>query len=117
MAIDWDAEVLSPVMGLFGEGIPGDQSTLPLYTPRGLPAFRLADAVFDAEFEQVTVNGDGSTSSSRRPVLGVRVALFPRAPAQDDKVRIPSTGKLYVVKDVQPDGHGEAKLMLMEMRG
>ena len=114
MAIDWDAEVLAPVMGEFGEGKPADQSTLPLYYPRGLPAFRLADAVFDAAYEQVSVNADGVASTSRRPVMGVRLSLFPRAPAQSEKVLIPSTGKLYIVKDVQPDGHGEAKLMLME---
>jgi hypothetical protein len=103
-------------MGVFGEGEPADQSTWPLYTPRGLAGFRLADAVFDAEYEQVEITQDASQATSRRPVLGVRTSLFPRAPAQSDKVVIPSTGKTYVVKDVQPDGHGHAKLMLMEAR-
>lgn len=115
MAIDWDDLVLAPVMGVFGED---ERTGLPIYTPRGLPAFNLADAVFDAEYEQVDVNpDDGTTSTSRRPVLGVRVSLFPRQPAQNDTVRIPSTGKTYVVRDVQPDGHGHAKLMLMETGG
>lgn len=115
MSIDWDRLVLAPVMGLFGEGQASDQSTWPIYTPRGLAPFALADAVFDAEYEQVDVNPeDGSASTSRRPVLGVRAALFPRLPAQGDTVLIPSTGKTYVVRDVQPDGHGHAKLMLME---
>jgi len=112
MSIDWDGLVLAPVMGVFGEGAA---TGLPIYTPRGLPAFALADAVFDAEYEQVDVNpDDGTASTSRRPVLGVRVSLFPRPPAQSDSVRIPSTGKNYVVRDVQPDGHGHAKLMLQE---
>jgi hypothetical protein len=115
VAIDWDAEVLSPVMELFGEGDPVDPSTWPTYTPRGLTGFQLADAVFDAEYEQVDVNpDDGTTSTSHRPVLGVRVSLFPRKPAQNDTVFIPSVAKTYVVRDVQPDGHGHAKLMLME---
>jgi hypothetical protein len=116
VAIDWDRLVLAPVMGLFGEGQASDQSTWPIYTPSELEPFALADAVFDAEYEQVDINPqDMSTSTSRRPVLGVRVALFPRTPAQGDTAFIPSMGKTYVVRDVQPDGHGHAKLMLMEM--
>lgn len=115
MAVDWDALVLAPVMAVFGEGVPGNDESLPLYTPRGLPPFRLRDAVFDAEFEQVDVNpDDGSTTTTHRPVLGVRIALFPRRPAQNDAVMIPSVGKTYIVRDVQPDGHGHAKLMLNE---
>lgn len=113
MSIDWDGLVLGPVMGIFGES--ADRAGLPVYTPRGLPAFELADAVFDAQYEQVIVAGDGSQSTSRRPVLGVRLSLFlARPPQQNDKVLIPATGKTYVVKDVQPDGHGHALLLLME---
>lgn len=112
MAIDWDGLVLAPVMGVFGED---ERTGLPIYTPRGLPAFNLADAVFDAEYEQVDVNpDDGTTSTSRRPVLGVRLSLFQRPPAQSDRVYIPKAGKTYVVRDVHPDGHGHAKLMLQE---
>lgn len=112
MAIDWDAEVLGPVMATFGED---ERTGLPVYTPRGLPAFKLADAVFDAQYEQIeAAPGDGAASSTRRPVLGVRLSLFPRPPAQNDRVYIPSAGKGYVVKNVQPDGHGHALLILME---
>lgn len=118
MAIDWDALVLAPVMEIFGEGAAADQSTLPLYTPRGLPGFRLADAVFDAEYQLVTVNDDGSSSTSYRPVLGVRLALFgARAPRQNDKVLVPSVGKTFVVKEPRPDGHGHVLLVLMETAG
>lgn len=117
--IDWDREVLGPVMAEFGEADPTDPSnplSWPLYTPRGGAGFRLADAVFDAEYEDVDVDpGDGSQTTNRRPVLGVRLALFPVSPNQNDKVFIPSTGKIYMVRDVRPDGHGHAKLMLMEM--
>ena len=115
MGIDWDAEVLSPVMELFGEGIPGDDTDWPTYTPKGLAPFKLADAVFDAEYEHVDVTpADGTVSTSRRPVLGVRRSLFPRPPAQSDTVYIPASGKTYIVRDVQPDGHGHDKLMLQE---
>jgi hypothetical protein len=116
VAFDWDVLVLGPVMAVFGEGTLAVPASLPLYTPRGLPGFPLADAVFDAEYEQVEINqADGSQSTTHRPVLGVRTSLFPRSPAQNDKVFIPSVGKTYVVRDVQADGHGHAKLMLMEM--
>lgn len=115
MSIDFDKLVLAPVMGIFGEGQPADPTTWPTYTPRGGAPFALADAVFDAEYELVTVEEDGVPTSSRRPVLGVRMVLFPTgAPAQNDSVTIPSTGKNYIVSDVHPDGHGHAKLILME---
>lgn len=114
MAVDWDAELLGPVMAEFGEGVPGDPSSWPTYTPRGLAPFALAGAVFDAEYEVVTITADGTPASSRRPVLGVRLALFPQAPAQNDQVAIASSGKTYVVADVHPDGHGHAKLILMD---
>ncbi|HEX7693916.1 MAG TPA: hypothetical protein VF409_05470 [Sphingomonas sp.] len=113
MSIDWDDLVLGPVMGIFGEDAAG--AGLPVYTPRGLPAFMLADAVFDAQYEQVIVSDDSQTTTSRRPVLGVRLSLFlARPPQQNDTVLIPATGKTYVVRDVQPDGHGHALLLLME---
>ena len=116
MAIDWDAEVLSPVMSVFGEGDLGDPASLPLYAPRGREPFLLPDAVFDSEYQQVDVNPqDGATSTSHLPVLGVRLALFlDRPPAQNDSVYIPARDKTYLIVDVQPDGHGWALLRMME---
>lgn len=117
MALDWDALVLAPVMAVFGEGDPVDDTMLPFYTPRGLPGFPLRDAVFDEQYEQVqVVDGEEPPSIARRPLLGVRTSLFPRDPAQNDRVRLPSTGKSYIVSSVQPDGHGHAKLFLMEAK-
>lgn len=106
--IDWDVLVLSPVMGIFGEG----QDQAPVYTPRGGTAFTLPDAVFDRQFLAVTVAEDGSEVSSRMPVLGVRLAACPVPPAQGDRVTIPSIGATYMVREVQADGHGHAKLLL-----
>jgi hypothetical protein len=113
MSIDWDALVLSPVMAVFGEGIPIDDLSLPLYTPRGLAPFRLADAVFDRAYAEVVLDPDVGEVTNRKPCLGVRVSLFPRPPAQNDTVYIPSVDITFVVKDVQADGHGHAKLLLM----
>ncbi|MCW2521750.1 MAG: hypothetical protein JWO63_85 [Frankiales bacterium] len=112
MAIDWDSLVLGPVMGVFGEGEASDQTSWPLYTPVGGAAFRLADAVFDRFYADVETEGD-SEVTTRKPVLGVRLALFDVEPAQNDLVHIPSVGITFVVKDVRPDGHGHAKLILM----
>lgn len=104
--IDWDAEVLGPVMSVFGE------DNLPTYMPVSGPSFSLLDAVFDREYLLVVTNDDGSENTTRRPVLGVRLSLFAVPPVQNDKVTIPSVGLTYIVREVQPDGHGWAKLML-----
>lgn len=104
--IDWDALVLAPVMGIFGE----DQA--PVYTPRVGSAFALPDAVFDRQHLVVAIGEDGGEVSSRMPVLGVRLARFPAPPVQGDRVTIPAIAATYLVRDVQPDGHGHAKLLL-----
>lgn len=116
MAIDWDAELLGPVMSVFGEGNPADSSTWPLYTPAGGTAFQLADAVLDRAYTDITLADDGSDNTTRKPCLGVRVALFgDTPPQQSDTVYIPSVGLNFIVRDVRPDGHGHARLLLMEM--
>lgn len=115
MSIDWDAELLTPVMQTFGEGNSADQSTWPTYTPRGLAPFALADAVFDRAYSEIVLEDpEQGAVTNKKPCLGVRVALFPRMPAQNDTVFIPSVSMTFIVKDVQPDGHGHAKLMLMD---
>lgn len=116
MAIDWDAELLGPVMDAFGEGSSIDPASWPTYTPRGGAAFQLQGAVFDRAYTEIVLDGDGSEITNRRPCLGVRAALFDArgiAPMQGDTVFIPSVALTYIVKDVQPDGHGHAKLILM----
>lgn len=113
MAIDWDAEVLAPVMGLFGEGSASDQSTWPLYTPAGGTPFRIADAVFDGAYADVTINGEGSEVTTIKPVLGVRASLFLQGPPrQNDRVFIPSVAGTFIVKEPRPDGHGQVLLIM-----
>lgn len=109
MSINWDADVLGPVMAVFGAN---EAFQLPTYTPAGGVGFLLADSVFDREYLVVTLSGDGSDNATRRPVLGIREALFAVPPAQNDLVFIPSVGVTYIVREVQPDGHGWSKLML-----
>ncbi len=111
--IDWDALLLAPVMGVFGEGDPAIAATQPLFMPAIGMSFRLPDAVFDAEYQQIEIEGEMSATTTSRPVLGVRLARFAVPPAQNDRVYIPSVATVFVVKDVEHDGHGHAKLVLM----
>jgi len=108
VAIDWDKAVLGPVMGVFGE--------LVHYAPAAGQPFDIADAVFDEAYREVVVE-DGIPVSSVTPVLGVRLAAFLTPPAQDDALTIDRTGTTYVVREVRPDSHGEAKLMLNWVTG
>lgn len=118
MAIDWDAAVLGPLGDVFGEGDPADATSWPTYRPRSGQPFQLQGAVFDRAYTEVTVDDDGGTTSTTHPCLGVRLALFPAPPAGGaDKVFIPSVAQLFIVKVVRPDGHGWAKLLLMETAG
>ncbi|MGY2732386.1 head-tail joining protein [Sphingomonas sp. UYP23] len=113
MSLDWDSILLAPVMGVFGEGDASQSAMWPIYYPTGLAPFALADAVFDRAYADVTLDGDGSENTTTKPCLGVRVSLFPREPAQEDTVYIPSVPGHFLVKDVRTDGHGHAKLILM----
>jgi hypothetical protein len=112
MSVDWDRFLLAPVMAVFGEDLLS-ASTLPRYMPAapGAAAFDLVDAVFDREFQEIVMI-DEVPNATMRPVLGVRLALFAAPPVQNDKVFIPSVGVTYIVREVRPDGHGWAKLML-----
>jgi hypothetical protein len=117
MAIDWDAVVLGPVMGIFGGPPAGSASgaaiTYFAADRLGQPGLPLPDAVFDEGHEVVTLE-DGQPVSSVMPALGVRASRFaglPGEPAQNGQVQIPGRG-LYVVRDTQPDGQGHVTLLL-----
>lgn len=114
MAIDWDADLLGPVMAVFGEGQATDPSTWPTYYPSSGEAFQLPGAVFDEQYKSVSDLGTSVTESSTMPVLGVRDGLFEAPPAANDAVFIPSNGKAYRIVNTEPDGHGHTLLILME---
>jgi hypothetical protein len=109
MPIDWDTALLGAVHGVFGEPV--------IFMPsKGVP-FPI-DGVFDRAYLAVSSLGDGTTMSTAMPMLGVRMALFPSdaPPVQGDQLQILSSRATYRVKDVQADGHGEAKLLLTFVR-
>ncbi|MGI4764565.1 MAG: head-tail joining protein [Janthinobacterium lividum] len=116
MAIDWTAEVLGPVMAVFGEGLASVPESWPTYFPTGGSAFQLPGAVFDEQYQRVTELDDGSTATSKHPVLGVIASLFPSPPRKGDKVLIPSVPQMFMVVNPEPDGHGHILLILIEAK-
>lgn len=104
----FDKLVLGPCIAAFGEVAQG--WPVPVYTPAGHGPFDL-DGVFDRayrEIDQLT----GIPVSAARPVFGVRLSVFPvgMSASQDDRVRV--RGVDYIVREVRPDSHGHALLLL-----
>lgn len=118
MAIDWDADILGPVMSIFGEGLADDPSSWPVFRAScASTAVPIPGAVFDAQYQRVTDLGDGTTESAYHPVLGVRDAVFASLGIVAKKgalIFIPSADQLFAIKDVQSDGHGHTLLILIE---
>ena len=102
--VDWDSLVLGPLQSVFGEPI----TFLPAV---GAPV--AATGVFDEAYHEVDLAG-GMAVTTEHPVLGIQVSAFPSLPLQGDRVTIASRGKTYVIREVQIDGHGAAKLLLNE---
>lgn len=102
--IDWDAEVLGPVMAVFGEEVEyRSQEGITVIIP---------DAVFDEAYHGIASIGDAVDANTASPVLGVRDARLPVPYQQGDTLTIKRTGERYVVNDAQPDGHGHTLLFL-----
>ena len=62
---------------------------------------------FNAAYENVKLDGYGSTITTVHPVLGVRLADFAgtAGPVQDDTVAVNEVN--YAIWDVQPDEQGD----------
>jgi hypothetical protein len=105
MAIDWDTAVLGPCEEVFGEPAT--------YIPAVGSNFVIT-GIFDSAYKDISLIDVGVDANTVQPVFGVRAALFSTAPVQGGQIRIPSVGKLYLVRDVRPDGHGWIKLMLAD---
>jgi len=109
MSINWDDLVLGPVMGIFGDGI--------IYMPRVGAPVPIQDAVFDEEAKELVIGDDGQATTQKMPVLGIRLAaLSPDLsvePRQNDRVQIVKTGKVFLVREPIPDGHGHVLMKLM----
>ena len=105
--IDWDAEVLGPLMGVFGEAA--------IYTPQNGSAFPIT-GVFDNAFLKEVMFEDASTGvTTVHAVLGVQLSQFPVLPAQNGLLFVTSVNTTFVVKEVRMDSHGGAKLILSKV--
>ena len=105
MSIDWDQFVLGPLEDVFGEPATYIPATGTSYAITG---------VFDSAYKDVGLIDMEVDANTVQPVLGVRTGIFLSPPVQGDQVRVLSVGKLYLVRDVRPDGHGWTKLMLAD---
>lgn len=103
--IDWDRAVLGPLEAVFGEPVT--------YAPAAGGGFDVS-GVFDAAYREVELAG-GIGITTETPVLGVRLSQFATAPEQGDRLTIQRTGLTYEVREVRPDSHGAARLMLNEV--
>lgn len=118
MAVDWDTFVIGPTIAAFGEPVT-----------YSAPAASFAiTGVFDEAYLELTPLGRGGLTtesiglgnvgaiSAEMPVLGVQLSAFPVGiyPAQGDTLALRDA--VYVVKEVRPDGHGWAKLLLNEVQ-
>ncbi|MHA6236886.1 head-tail joining protein [Pseudomonas fluorescens group sp. PF-69] len=108
--LNFDALLHGPVSAIFGE--QGQGADLPVYQPQVGAAYPV-DGVFDqAYIEADLLSGVGANTVEN--LFGARLAAFKAAPVQNDAITIPRLGKTFLVRDVQPDGHGWVQLRLSE---
>jgi hypothetical protein len=102
--IDWDAEVIGPLMEVFGEPVT--------YMPAAGGSFSV-DGVFDDAYLKEVMFEDATTGvTTVSAVLGVQLSQFQSTPVQNDSLQVPRTGATYLVREVRVDSHGGAKLLL-----
>ena len=89
------------VLTTFGEPV--------VFHLEGQPEALTRRAIFTAMHQDVDTRS-GVPVSSTQPMLEVRLVDLPALPTQGDAVTV--QGALYLIVDVQPDGHGFLKLML-----
>ena len=122
MAVDWDRLVIGPTVGIFGVRVLFNRGE----------HFEEIVGVLDEEYLELTPLGRGGDDTesfslgapgaitSQRPVLGVQLSQFRYEPRQGDTLEVlegDQAGERYQVKEVRPDGHGHAKLLLNENFG
>lgn len=104
MSIDWDAVLLAPVDGVFGEAFT--------FIPK-IGAQYPGTGVFDEAYRQIDLAG-GEAVTTECPVLGIRTSQCAVPLTQGDQVLRAKTGVIYTIREPQDDGHGWAKLLLNE---
>ncbi|BDD90870.1 hypothetical protein PanNE5_03100 [Pandoraea sp. NE5] len=106
--MDWDdvvdAKILGPVQKVFGTAIT--------YQPAVGTPFQIT-GIYDKAFFGVDPTS-GEPVVTNQPTIGVQLSQFfgQAPPLQGDQLLINKTGEQWEVREVHPDGHGAARLML-----
>ena len=110
MSIDWDAVVIGPLHGIFGEPMT--------YMPLAGGSFPIS-GIFDNAYLKEVMFEDASTGVSEvSACVGVRLSELPADPVQNDQLFIPANPRLYrpaatyVVRQPRPDSRGGFRLLL-----
>lgn len=107
MPVDWNAEVIGPLMGVFGEPVT--------YRPLAGGSLSITGVFDNAYLKDVMFEDASSGVTEIHPVLGVQLSQFPSPPLQNDMLSVASVNTTYVVREVRPDSRGAAKLVLSKV--
>lgn len=111
MPVDFDALVLGPTFDAFAEPVTWIPAAGGVITTWG-GADNAGRGVFDEGATVITAVGGEAPMSLQLPLLGVRLSEFTTRPKQNDRVTVPSAGRTYIVRDIRPDEHGHASVLL-----
>ncbi len=109
MALDFEALVLGPCLGAFGE----DVSYLPVISDPDAPPQTLS-GIFNRAHQIVDMDGDGVEHHSTSPTLGINPSQWPDIIKSGDQVTV--RGELFeVFGPIQPDGKAGALMFLKKV--
>ncbi|VVE29754.1 hypothetical protein PEP31012_03606 [Pandoraea eparura] len=106
--MDWDdvvdAKILGPLQKEFGTEITYQAAVGASFPITG---------IYDKAFFGVDPTS-GESVVTNQPTIGVQLSQFSgqMLPLQGDQLLINKTGEQWEVREVHPDGHGAARLML-----
>lgn len=108
--VDFAKDVNDLLLDVYGRSVV---YTATVSSPAAAP--RTISGIFDRHHEVILQEVKGSELdapgvSTTMPVVTVRLADLPAAPAMGDRVAIDA--ETFRVWDIQPDGHGQADLIL-----
>lgn len=107
MTVNWDALVIGPLQGVFGESVT--------YMPFAGGSLSIT-GVFDNAYLKEVMFEDASTGVTEvSAVLGVQLSQFQIPPVQNDQLSVVSVNTTYLVREVRLDSRGGAKLLLSKV--
>ncbi|MFM0306272.1 hypothetical protein P0D71_00560 [Paraburkholderia sp. RL17-383-BIF-A] len=107
MPVNWNAEVIGPLMGVFGEPVT--------YRPFAGGSLQITGVFDDAYLKEVMFEDASSGVTTVSAVLGVQLSQFPSDPVQNDQLYVASVNTTFLVREVRVDSRGGAKLMLSKV--